>query len=93
MYAIRSYYERCRGAETAVTLKSANRYKSGKRNIIMSMIKQNIAIAVFLATAGVAHAAGGDDSPSGVSVNPLKDVFFGNFHVHTSYSFDGYTNA
>jgi len=59
----------------------------------MSMIKQNIAIAVFLATAGVAHAAGGDDSPSGVSVNPLKDVFFGNFHVHTSYSFDGYTNG
>lgn len=48
---------------------------------------------VFLATAGVAHAAGGDDLHSGVAVNPLNDVYFGNFHVHTSYSFDGYTNG
>ena len=25
--------------------------------------------------------------------NPLKEAYFGNFHVHTSYSFDGYTNG
>jgi hypothetical protein len=25
--------------------------------------------------------------------NPLKDVYFGNFHVHTAYSFDGFTNG
>ena len=28
-----------------------------------------------------------------VSTNPLRDAYFGNFHVHTSYSFDGYTNG
>jgi len=28
-----------------------------------------------------------------VSINPLGDAYFGNFHVHTSYSFDGYTNG
>src|SRR5262245_64508571 len=26
-----------------------------------------------------------------VTVNPLKDVYFGNFHVHTMYSFDAIT--
>ena len=28
-----------------------------------------------------------------ISENPLKDAYFGNFHVHTSWSFDGYTNG
>ena len=28
-----------------------------------------------------------------VSVNPLKEAYFGNFHIHTSYSFDGYANG
>ena len=56
------------------------------------MIK-NTAIGVYLVTAGVAHAAGGDDLPPGVAVNPLNDVYFGNLHVHTSYSFDSYTNG
>ncbi|WP_338733553.1 DUF3604 domain-containing protein [Mangrovimonas cancribranchiae] len=28
-----------------------------------------------------------------VPVNPDKDVFFGNLHVHTSWSFDGYING
>jgi hypothetical protein len=28
-----------------------------------------------------------------LETNPLRDAYFGNFHVHTSYSFDGYTNG
>ena len=28
-----------------------------------------------------------------VAVNPLKDVYFGNLHVHTSWSFDAYING
>ncbi|NMM48276.1 DUF3604 domain-containing protein [Marinigracilibium pacificum] len=27
-----------------------------------------------------------------IKSNPLKDAYFGNVHIHTSYSFDGYTN-
>lgn len=30
---------------------------------------------------------------SNVVLNPLKEAYFGNFHIHTSYSFDGYTNG
>jgi hypothetical protein len=36
-------------------------------------------------------------SPQGaapeVAINPLKDAYFGNFHIHTRYSFDGYANG
>jgi len=28
-----------------------------------------------------------------VALNPVRDAYFGNFHVHTSFSFDGYTNG
>ncbi|MBU3068797.1 DUF3604 domain-containing protein [Aestuariicella sp. G3-2] len=28
-----------------------------------------------------------------ITRNPLKDAWFGNLHVHTSWSFDGYTNG
>lgn len=30
---------------------------------------------------------------SAVAINPIRDVYFGNLHVHTSYSFDGYANG
>ena len=37
--------------------------------------------------------AGSDKSAStDVAVNPMKDAYFGNVHIHTSWSFDGFTN-
>ncbi len=30
---------------------------------------------------------------SSIKVNPDKDAYFGDFHIHTSYSFDGYANG
>ncbi|WP_053991549.1 DUF3604 domain-containing protein [Mangrovimonas sp. TPBH4] len=30
---------------------------------------------------------------SEIKINPNKDAYFGNLHVHTSWSFDGYTNG
>jgi len=41
--------------------------------------------------AGVAQSP--DAAQGTVASNPLKDVYFGNMHVHTRYSFDGYTNG
>ena len=32
-------------------------------------------------------------SSADIPVNPNKEVYFGNLHVHTSWSFDGYTNG
>jgi len=32
-------------------------------------------------------------SQSDIAINPTNDVYFGNFHIHTSYSFDGFTNG
>jgi hypothetical protein len=34
-----------------------------------------------------------DTEMSKVKENPLKEAYFGNLHVHTSWSFDGYTNG
>ena len=28
-----------------------------------------------------------------VPTNPTRETYFGNFHVHTGYSFDGYANG
>src|SRR5262245_64495861 len=36
-------------------------------------------------------AAQGAPSASRVAANPLKEAYFGNFHVHTMYSFDAIT--
>jgi len=42
----------------------------------------------FFATGSFAQSTKTD-----VPSNPLKDVYFGNLHVHTSWSFDGYING
>ena len=49
------------------------------------------------ANTGIAASVAPVEQPGvGVSeptVNPVKTAYFGNFHVHTSYSFDGYANG
>jgi len=47
--------------------------------------------AVFCAFLGAAPIVVGADA--NVPENPLRDVYFGNLHVHTRWSFDGYING
>ncbi|TGD74734.1 DUF3604 domain-containing protein [Mangrovimicrobium sediminis] len=44
---------------------------------------------VLLALVFATHA----QAQSGPTENPLKDAYFGNLHVHTGWSFDGYING
>ena len=46
---------------------------------------------LFITLAGVSLATA--VSAGEITNNPNKDAYFGNFHIHTSYSFDGYTNG
>ncbi|MEJ2585473.1 MAG: DUF3604 domain-containing protein [Robiginitalea sp.] len=54
---------------------------------------------IFMAGCGPdqknADSAQESDTPAmaDVSVNPDKDVYFGNLHVHTRWSFDAYING
>ncbi len=41
---------------------------------------------------GDSTAASDENSEAEITANPLKEAYFGNVHIHTSYSFDGYTN-
>jgi len=65
------------------------------------IILTSISCAAFLFSCG---SQGGEESNAertdvastearDVPSNPNKDVYFGNLHVHTSWSFDGYTNG
>jgi hypothetical protein len=47
--------------------------------------------ALLFSTAMV--LAGGTAAAQEVQLRPQREAYFGNFHVHTSYSFDGYTNG
>jgi len=40
-----------------------------------------------------AQSAPAPGSAQGVETHPNREAYFGNFHVHTGYSFDGYTNG
>lgn len=59
----------------------------------MSVDMRKALASVVLATVGTMPAQGEDVAPGDVAKNPLREVYFGNFHVHTSYSFDGYSNG
>jgi len=45
-----------------------------------------LAVITLLFATGVARA-------QDVTTHPNREAYFGNFHVHTGYSFDGYTNG
>ncbi len=47
----------------------------------------NAPLIALLLLAGQAYGA---EKPE---ENPLRDAYFGNLHVHTSWSFDGYING
>lgn len=46
-------------------------------------------ITAFLLTLALSSPGAAQD----VNTNPLRDAYFGNLHVHTAWSFDGYTNG
>jgi hypothetical protein len=50
------------------------------------LLASGVSAAALMIAASAAQAQAPKD-------NPLKDVYFGNFHVHTAYSFDGVTNG
>ena len=45
------------------------------------------------ASSGETPSSGAITEASDVATSSLRAAYFGNFHVHTSYSFDGYTNG
>ncbi len=59
----------------------------------MRVSSRALIVAILMAAVSAAHSEEGSMGTSNVSMSPLKEAYFGNFHVHTSYSFDGYTNG
>ena len=50
-------------------------------------------LALLAALAMVSLSGAGAAAQEDIKKNPLRDVYFGNFHVHTDYSFDAFTNG
>jgi hypothetical protein len=79
---------------------SAQGVLQGRRAIMLRYVP-GLAVLVAILCAGCSRdaseadkaAAPADPKAAPAPVNALKDVYFGNLHVHTRYSFDGYTNG
>ncbi|MDW3221620.1 MAG: DUF3604 domain-containing protein [Paracoccaceae bacterium] len=57
------------------------------------MRRTKINLISFFVAASMSSVAPAALFADDIPVYPLNEVFFGNLHVHTSYSFDGYTNG
>jgi hypothetical protein len=57
-----------------------------------TFLKSTVALAVLLGAAGMAAAQSVDHAAEEAAIpeNPLKEAFFGETHVHTSFSLDAY---
>ena len=53
---------------------------------VYKSLASTVSVAAFVLAAGNATA-------QDTKANPLRDVYFGNFHVHTKWSFDAYING
>jgi len=51
------------------------------------------AVAQAPATEATGETAVAASKDPAIKLNPTMDAYFGNFHIHTSYSFDAYTNG
>jgi hypothetical protein len=59
-----------------------------KSNAFASLGMAGAALLLSTATPALSQQASAE-----VQRNPLNDAYFGNLHIHTNYSFDGYTNG
>ncbi len=57
-----------------------------------AVLKSTVALAVLMGTAGMAAAQAVDHAAEEAAIpeNPLKEAYFGETHVHTSFSLDAY---
>src|SRR5579871_4832674 len=53
-----------------------------------------VRLSIFMLLANLLmHSTASAQAPRIIKVNPLRDAYYGDLHLHTSYSFDAYLNG